>query len=185
MSMDFIKILGDIINEQFNTQAGQVGVNAGQQAASGGSSSVPSYDWESGDKLHSPLKNPGKCNNYGQIRNIGTPKERTHYACDDSKPDADTRLEAPHDGVLSGFRQPGKCGNGVKIEGEDENGKKLKTIFCHLRNIEAPDGPINKGDLVGYSGGEKNEPGAGNSSGSHLHWEFYVDGTPTNPYTYN
>ena len=51
---------------------------------------------------------------------------------------------------------------------------------------------VKKGDLIGFTGGGKiygsqteKEPGAGRSTGPHLHWTFKVGGQSTNPYTYN
>ena len=185
MSMDFIKILGDVISEQVNLGAGQVGVNAGQQAASGGSSQVPSHSWVSGDKMKYPLETLEKCNHYGQLRNIGTPKEYTHNACD-VPVNPGIGLLAPYDGKVIWVNNS-DCGDGIDLTGEVD-GKKLYSRFCHLRD-RYPTAPSNseviKGQPIGGSGGVPREPGAGNSGGKHLHWSFKVDGVSTNPYTYN
>ncbi len=183
MCMDFIKILGDVISEQVNTQAGQVGVNTGQQAASGGSSQVPSHSWVSGDKIGPALRNPGQCNNYGQIRNRGTSDEYTHNSCDTGVR-VGTGVFAPFDGKVT-LDDNSKCGDGIDLTGEVD-GKTLYSRFCHLRDREVTSGSeVTKGQLIGFTGGASGEPGAGNTTGPHLHWTFKVNGVSTNPYTYN
>jgi len=203
MSMDFIKILGDIIQEQrpqggarrsVNVpSSGGAGVNAGASAAQSNStpkawSKVPEQSWKSGDKIDSPLKNPGKCTRWGEYR--GT-KRGYHNDCDIPVP-VGTAIFAPHDGTFSEVDNS-ICGNGIIIKGKDENGNELHSGFCHLRNREVPsDGKVKKGDLIGFTGGGKKhgsnteyEPGAGRSGGPHLHWKFKVNGKEVNPYTYN
>jgi len=202
MSMDFINILKDVIQEQ-RPQGGArpprvaggavAGATQGAQAGSqsGGSSrGGTSHNWQSGDKIASALKNPGKCNRYHEWRqryNGGS--GGYHDACDISVP-VGTALFAPHDGTFSEVDNSA-CGNGIIIKGKDENGKELHSGFCHLRSREVPsDGEVKKGDLIGFTGGGKTlsnemEPGAGTSTGPHLHWTFKVGGQKTNPYTYN
>ena len=238
MSMDFIKILGDIIQghseilseQQFNSvedaesdgwsldrpddyssnthkvisvdgfklykiisggvvSSASAGANAAQSnSSSSGWSRVSSHSWKSGSKIDSPLKNPGKCKNYGQNRGSG---RGYHNACDISVP-VGTAIFAPHDGIFTEVDNS-VCGNGIIIKGKDENNKELHSGFCHLRTREVPsDGKVKKGDLIGFTGGGKKhgsnteyEPGAGRSTGPHLHWTFKVGGQPTNPYTYN
>ncbi len=204
MSMEFIKILSDIITEQprpkpgakpvRSSSGGSVsGVDAGANAAQSNSSSsgwsrVSSHSWKSGGKIDSPLRNPDKCRNYGQNRGSG---RGYHNACDISV-NPGTAIFAPHDGNFSEVDNS-VCGNGIIIKGQDEKGKEVYLGFCHLRNREVPsDGKVKKGDLIGFTGGGKKhgsntefEPGAGRSTGPHLHWTFKVGGQSTNPYTYN
>jgi len=237
--MDFIKILGDIIEEQsevlseqqFNSvedaesngwsldrpddyssnthkvididgfklykiiSGGAVaGATQGAQAGSqsGGSSrGGTSHSWKPGSKIDSPLKNPGKCNKYHQWRQYyNGGRGDYHDACDIPVPSG-TALFAPYDGTFIEVDNSA-CGNGIDLTGEVD-GKKLYSRFCHLRNREVPsDGKVKKGDLIGFTGGGKKygssteyEPGAGNTTGPHLHWTFKVDGRKTNGYTYN
>ena len=187
MSMEFIKILGDIIKEQEidpSDPSAQVGGGSSQSSSnSGGWSEEPSYSWTDGGKIASPLTNPGKCNNYHQYRPDRTYKY--HNACDISTKEG-TPVFAPHDGVFS-YEQNSTCGNMVKIKGNDSEGNKVETKFCHLSsvNLPSPAMMVQKGDYIGDTGGTKGYPGSGRSGGAHLHWEFYVNGRATNPYTYN
>ncbi len=191
MSMDFIKILSDVITEQVNVSAGAV---QGANAASSNTSSscpwetVPSHSW-SNTKFELPIKgNTNKCNNFAQRRYIGCPDEYVHNACDVSV-NKGSSLRAPYDGVVTDYSNR-KCGNGLQITGDD-NGKKLISTFCHLRYQEVfdqcttPPCVVSKGEVIAYTGGDSSEEGSGRSSAPHMHWSFTVDGVPTNPYTYN
>ena len=54
--MDFIKILGNVINEQIKKS--QPTRSSSQPSSKGGWSKVPSHRWESGDNIAPPLPNP-------------------------------------------------------------------------------------------------------------------------------
>ena len=163
--MDFINILKNVVSEQAVTL-----ITEGQS-------------WRS-TKISSPLKNPGRCNNYHQYRSYyNNGSGGYHDACDMPTP-VGTPLYAPHDGDFSESSN-NLCGNGIIIKGIDGDGKTLHSGFCHLRSREVPQsGKVKKGDLIGFTGGESGKPGAGNTSGPHLHWTFKVNGTKTNPYIY-
>lgn len=178
--MDFIKILGDVITEQINVQAGHVGANAGQQASQTWSQVTP-HRWKPGTKLGPVLKKTGVCNNYEQDRGV---QRGIHKACD-IPTRVGTGVFAPYDGEFKIY-ETAACGNGIQIIGINENGDRMLSTFCHLRSREVPsDGKVTKGQLIGFTGGERGEAGSGRSDGPHLHWAFSVAGIPTNPYTYN
>lgn len=58
----------------------------------------------------------------------------------------------------------------------------IATIYAHLSAfIAKPDSYIERGDVIGYSGGRPGDQGAGLSTGAHLHFEVRQDGIPVNP----
>ena len=70
-------------------------------------------------------------------------------------------------GEVSGF------GNHVRIQH-----RGFETSYSHLSEIPAtthPGAEVKRGDLIAYSGN------TGLSTGPHLHFEFYLDGTAVDP----
>ena len=60
----------------------------------------------------------------------------------------------------------GRCGNTVIIEGIDG----ARYTYCHLSLVNVNVGDqVTAGELLGLSGGQPGTPGAGNTTGPHLH----------------
>lgn len=81
---------------------------------------------------------------------------------------------APGDVVRAGWR-PSGWGNQVVIDHGMHRGVDLVTTYNHLSSIVKWGGHVNRGQLLGYSGT------TGYSTGCHLHFGVYEDGTPVNP----
>lgn len=61
----------------------------------------------------------------------------------------------------------------------------VATIYGHLSRFAAkPDSYVKRGDLIGYTGGMPGQPGAGLSTGPHLHFEVRQNGIPVDAENY-
>ncbi|MDN5790942.1 MAG: M23 family metallopeptidase, partial [Micrococcales bacterium] len=76
--------------------------------------------------------------------------------------------------IRSGLQSSG-WGNQVLIDHGIRRGVDLVSSYNHLSRIVKFGGHVNRGQLIGYSGT------TGYSTGCHLHFGTYEDGTPVNP----
>lgn len=81
---------------------------------------------------------------------------------------------APGDVIRAGWRASG-WGNQVVIDHGMHRGVDLVTTYNHLTSIVKFGGSVQRGQLIGYSGT------TGYSTGCHLHFGTYEDGTPVDP----
>ncbi len=81
---------------------------------------------------------------------------------------------APGEVIRAGWRASG-WGNQVVIDHGMHRGVDLVTTYNHLSSIVKWGGSVSRGQLIGYSGT------TGYSTGCHLHFGVYEDGTPVNP----
>jgi murein DD-endopeptidase MepM/ murein hydrolase activator NlpD len=59
-----------------------------------------------------------------------------------------------------------RCGNIVAIEGVDQ----VRYTYCHLASVDVANGDsVLSGQQIGTTGGQPGHPGAGNTTGPHLH----------------
>lgn len=81
-------------------------------------------------------------------------------------------IYATSDGVVASAGRAGGCGNAVKIN----HGGNIATRYCHMSRIAARSGQrVRQGQIIGYVGS------TGLSTGPHLHYELYRNGSVVNP----
>lgn len=100
----------------------------------------------------------------------------------DGRPTNGLQVRAASSGVIVKIIRNGRyVGNAVYIAHSDN----IMTVYLHLSKINVTEDefvPI--GGVIGLSGGMPGTPGAGLSSGPHLHFEVRVDGIPVDPLEY-
>lgn len=108
----------------------------------------------------------------------------THNGVDISTAE-NTPVRAVTSGVVR-YNTKDTKGYGNAAEIVDEKTGRVLSRDAHLNKFLVSDGTrVNVGDVIGLSGGAKNAPGAGNSSGPHVHHENFtqlksnISGTPT------
>lgn len=104
-----------------------------------------------------------------------------HHGVDLSTPSG-TKVVAIDGGtVIDAEIRNDNCGGTLYIE----HSGGFKSRFCHLKQIDVKKGDkVEKGQVVALSGGGKGEKGAGRSTGPHLHFELYKDGSLVDPMKY-
>ena len=92
------------------------------------------------------------------------------------------KVKAPADGVVEiGEIKNDACGGTIVISHADG----FKTGFCHMQKIDVRAGQqVKQGDVIGTSGGGKNDRGRGRSDGRHLHFTLRQNGKLLNPVDY-
>jgi murein DD-endopeptidase MepM/ murein hydrolase activator NlpD len=122
-----------------------------------------------------PIK-PGFKGNFAQSRSTGT-----HTGVDIPVPSG-TPVKSPLSGKVTKVRaNEYPCGGTIIIEHSDG----MRSGFCHMKQINVREGDlVNKGDVVGLSGGASGDNGKGRSSGAHLHYTLRKDGKLVNPVDY-
>lgn len=109
-----------------------------------------------------------------------------------------TPVYAPEDGVVryaindnqifTDIEKPNSgdfCGRRVSIKHTKGILNGLRTVYCHLSKINVTKGQtVKKGDLIGFTGGEKGSRGSGNTDGPHLHLGLTKGGDWFDPQDY-
>jgi len=93
-----------------------------------------------------------------------------------------TEVHSPNSGeVLVAKFSAGACGGTITIK--HPNGYQSR--YCHIKDIKVSKGDeVGKGQIIGLSGGNSGDKGAGNSRGAHLHFELKKDGKLVDPMDY-
>jgi murein DD-endopeptidase MepM/ murein hydrolase activator NlpD len=86
-----------------------------------------------------------------------------------------TPIHASADGVVENAGMENGYGREVVID----HGHNMKTLYAHLSGFTVTSGQtVSRGQVIGYVGR------SGRSTGSHLHYEVQLHGTPVNPHKY-
>ncbi len=86
-----------------------------------------------------------------------------------------TPIRAAADGVVIESGYSAAWGKRLVIEHGIKRGRYLATAYNHLSGFAVRRGPVRRGEVVGYVGT------TGYSTGCHLHFNLYVDGSPVDP----
>lgn len=91
-----------------------------------------------------------------------------------------TDVFAAHEGMVEDVVDHGLGYNYLTIRGEG-----YATVYGHLSEFAVRPGQrVRVGDRIGRSGGMPGLPGGGSSTGPHLHFGLYVNGSPVDPTEY-
>lgn len=99
-------------------------------------------------------------------------------------------------GVPQGTELVATISGKVKVMGIDSNGygryiilfgdDGMAHLYAHLSSVEVEDeSRVQAGDLIALSGGRKGDPGAGKSTGAHLHYELRTMPATSTDYAIN
>jgi murein DD-endopeptidase MepM/ murein hydrolase activator NlpD len=132
------------------------------------------------------ITNGGSVGNYTSSDGFGmreahpiTGKRTMHYGIDYNIPEG-KEIALKKGGKVSEVMAPdtGSQVSGiVKIDHDDGTSSR----YVHLSSVNVTNGEVvHPGTMVGKVGGVPGNPGGGGSTGAHLHWEYYKDGTVTN-----
>lgn len=92
-----------------------------------------------------------------------------------------TPVAAAASGYVAWVRSSRLYGNNVMIVHREG----LATLYAHLSQVAVKEDVfIKRGDIIGLSGGMPGTPGAGFSTGPHLHFEARDNGLPVDPLSY-
>ena len=129
-----------------------------------------------------PVKSTRVTSEFGKQR-----KDYKHHGVDLGLPSG-SNVVSPLDGIIiakgskdTGYSR-GKCGGTIRIK----HGGNITTRYCHIKKINflKHGTPVKRGQVVGLSGGGKNDPHRGRSTGPHLHFEMKKNGKLVDPMKY-
>lgn len=108
-----------------------------------------------------------------------TPDRPRHNGIDYPIP-AGSPVYAAKDGNIVSARTETGFGYTIRID----HGNGVSTLYAHLREYVKTSGRVRAGEMIARSGGVPGEPGAGRSTGAHLHFELLVGNTQVDPRPY-
>jgi murein DD-endopeptidase MepM/ murein hydrolase activator NlpD len=129
----------------------------------------PERYWD--ERLEAPL--PGCITSpFGVTRLHNGKPTGEYHAGIDQRGAFGSPIRAVAGGVVKIVQQFTLRGGTVAID----HGQGLESIYLHMSGFAAKEGEqVHKGDIIGYVGS------TGRSTGPHVHWTLYANGTPVNP----
>lgn len=108
-----------------------------------------------------------------------------HGAVDIPTPQG-SEIHAPADGLVYKTADNGFGYSYIILAHRNMNGKSVLTLYGHVSQILLHEGDlVRRGDVIGLSGGAPGSRGAGaRTTGSHLHFEVWIDGKKDDPLKY-
>jgi murein DD-endopeptidase MepM/ murein hydrolase activator NlpD len=143
-----------------------------RQSASDGGGGVAAFS--SGGSLSQPVPGAPVTSEFGRRFHPILHYWRLHAGMDFGVA-CGTPVHAAADGSVVSAGWAGGYGNRVVVNHGLMRGVSLSTTYNHLTRIVVHGGHVSRGQLIGISGT------TGSSTGCHLHFETYEDGTPVNP----
>lgn len=120
-----------------------------------------------------PVDGARRTGSFGERRS-----DHNHQGIDYAVP-VGTPVRATAAGAIKFAGERGGYGNLIIVN----NGAGTETRFGHLSKIGVQQGQqVAAGDVIGYSGGAPGSPGAGRTSGPHLHYEVRRGGRAVDPF---
>ncbi|MEQ1539820.1 MAG: M23 family metallopeptidase [Sphingorhabdus sp.] len=177
----------DIIVAHRRAETGEVQVGSLLYAGvdRGGQPKIQMLKWQDGDstqwfeasgvgqtsgQMASPV-NGRMTSGFGYRRHPILGYRKMHVGIDFGAPHG-APIYAATDGVVVMAGRAGGCGNAVKIN----HGGNLATRYCHMSRVATSNGQrVKQGQIIGYVGS------TGLSTGPHLHYELYKNGSIVNP----
>jgi len=101
------------------------------------------------------------------------PHSGIDYACP-----VGTQAQSISDGVVSKIANDPMLGENVRVTASGSR----EWVYGHLSQVNVSTGQhVSSGDVLGLTGGVPGTPGAGHSTGAHLHLTLLHNGTPVDP----
>lgn len=152
--------------------AARAKANSGAGSADRGGSSRPAAP--SGGPLGWPLAAFAVTSEFGYRVHPISGVSRLHAGIDIAST-CGSPVYAAASGTIVSAGWAGGYGNRVVVDHGVMRGVGLATSYNHMQSIAVRGGSVSRGQLIGYEGT------TGYSTGCHVHFEVYENGTPVNP----
>ena len=155
------------LNAQRQAQSSSSGSSSSGGSSSGGGSSDGSLIWPSDTRYITSVQGPRTHPVTGQYKNHGGTDIGAAYG---------SNIYAAGGGTVTTVgNDPNGYGNYVMID----HGNGMQTLYGHMSSVAVSQGQsVSQGQTIGYVGS------TGLSTGPHLHYEVYDNGTRQNPENY-